>query len=210
MVIIYSGGMDSTTLLHEYQHSIKLAISFNYNSKHNNIEIKYAKKNCEKLGIKHIVINLPFINEHFKSSLLQSGGEIPNGEYDTENIKSTVVPFRNGIMLSIAAGIADSIGAKKILIANHANDSAVYPDCRATFINEMNNAISYGTENNINILAPYTNLTKREIALRGQKYNVAFEDTYSCYRGGEVQCGKCTTCTDRKIALAGFDTTIYQ
>lgn len=210
MVIIYSGGMDSTVLLHQYKHDIKLAISFNYGSKHNALEIPRAKQNCEELGIKHITIDLPFVNEHFKSDLLQSGGEIPEGHYTAENMKSTVVPFRNGIMLSIAAGIADSIGAKKLLIANHAGDHTIYPDCRATFINEMSEAIAFGTENQINILAPYTNITKRDIALIGQKIGVDFTKTWSCYKGHDIHCGVCGTCVERKEALEGFDPTEYK
>lgn len=121
-VIIYSGGMDSTVLLHEYKDDIALAISFDYGSKHNTKEQQYAKKNCEKLGIKHIIIPLSFVNEYFKSDLLQSGGEIPEGHYEAENMKSTVVPFRNGIMLSIACGIAESNNCTRVLIANHAGD----------------------------------------------------------------------------------------
>lgn len=210
MVIIYSGGLDSTVLLHQYQKDIKLAITFDYDSKHNNKEIECAKKNIKKLGIKHIIIKLPFINENFKSNLLKSGGDIPNGEYDSENMKSTVVPFRNGIMLSIAAGIADSIGAKKVLIANHAGDHHIYPDCRPVFIGEMNSAIAYGTENQINILAPYTFITKREIALIGQKLDVNFKDTWSCYKGENIHCGICSTCLERKKSLEGFDVTTYK
>mgnify|MGYP001292072925 CR=1 FL=1 len=209
MLIIYSGGMDSTVLLNEYKNDIKLAVSFNYGSKHNSKEIAFAKKNCKKLKIKHIVIDLPFINKYFASDLLKSGGEIPDGHYEDEMMKKTVVPFRNGIMLSIAAGLAESIGAKKILIANHAGDHAIYPDCRSTFIHEMSNAIAYGTETNINILAPYTNITKRDIALRGHKNGVDFSNTWSCYKGTEKHCGTCGTCNERKEALEGFDPTEY-
>lgn len=137
MIIIYSGGLDSTVLLHEYQKDIKMAISFDYGSKHNQKEIKYAKKNTKKLGIEHKIIKLPFINELFKSDLLKNGGEIPDGHYEEENMKSTVVPFRNGIMLSIAAGIADSIGAKKILIANHAGDHCIRADQNVLTVNGL-------------------------------------------------------------------------
>jgi len=202
--------MDSTVLLNEYKNKIKLAVSFNYGSKHNDMEYKYAKLNCDELGIKSIRIDLPFINKYFKSDLLKSGGNIPEGHYEDLNMKRTVVPFRNGIMLSIACGIAESIGAKKILIANHFGDHAIYPDCRGTFINAMNEAMAYGTYENINILAPYTNLTKRQIALRGQELKVDFSKTYSCYKGGEKHCGKCGTCVERKEALLGYDNTEYE
>lgn len=129
-LIIVSGGMDSVTLLYEKKESIALAISFDYGSNHNQKEIPFAKLHCERLGIKHIVIPLNFIHDYFKSSLLEGAEAIPEGNYDDENMKSTVVPFRNGIMLSIACGIAESNGLKKVLIANHFGDHAIYPDCR--------------------------------------------------------------------------------
>jgi len=118
-VLIYSGGLDSTVLLHEQKERIALAISFNYGSKHNDREFYFAGVNTSKLGIKHIRIDLPFIDSYFKSSLLNSGGDIPEGHYEDKSMRSTVVPFRNGIMLSIAAGIAESIGADTVMIANH-------------------------------------------------------------------------------------------
>ena len=179
MIIIYSGGMDSTVLLHQYADKIKLAVSFNYGSKHNHKEIECAQFQCDTLGIKHIVIDLPFINAHFKSDLLLNGGAIPKGHYQDESMRKTVVSFRNGIMLSIAAGLAESVGAKKILIANHAGDHAIYPDCRATFINSLSDAIAYGTYTHTQILAPYTNKTKRDIALIGKDMKLNFNLTWS-------------------------------
>ena len=124
-VIIVSGGMDSITLLYDKKDEIALGISFDYGSNHNAKEIPYAKKHCERLGIKHITINLDFIHEYFKSSLLEGAEAIPEGNYDEENMKSTVVPFRNGIMLSIAIGIAESHNLKKVLIAHHAGDHTI-------------------------------------------------------------------------------------
>ena len=210
IVILYSGGLDSSVALNEYAQRIRLAISFDYGSKHNKKEIEYAARNCAALGIEHRVIDINFNKMGFVSSLLQSGGDIPNGHYEAENMKSTVVPFRNGIMLSIATGIAESMECNRILICNHAGDHAIYPDCREEFIASMSQAISYGTYNNAEILAPYTNLSKREIALIGQRNGVKFEDTYSCYNGQDIHCGTCGTCTERKEALMGFDTTVYK
>lgn len=209
IVILYSGGMDSTTALYEYANDIRLAVSFDYGSKHNAKEIEYARKNCELLNIEHRIINIDFNELGFKSDLLKSGDDIPNGHYKAETMKKTVVPFRNGIMLSIVAGIAESLECKRLLISNHAGDHAIYPDCRASFIDSMNEAIAYGTYNNINIFAPYTHLSKREIALRGLKIKVPYEYSYSCYNGGDVHCGTCGTCTERKEALQGFDKTDY-
>ena len=210
IVILYSGGMDSSVALYQFAEHIKLAVSFNYGSKHNVREIEYAAQNCKALSIEHRVIELDLNKMGFISDLLQSGGDIPDGHYEDESMKKTVVPFRNGIMLSIAAGIAESIDCNKLLISNHAGDHAIYPDCRPNFINSMSDAIRFGTYNNVEILAPFTNLSKREIALKGKEIDVPFEKTYSCYNGQAEHCGTCGTCTERKEALEGFDPTIYQ
>jgi 7-cyano-7-deazaguanine synthase len=207
-VIIYSGGLDSTVLLYTRKPYIKLAITFDYGSKHNEIEYRYAQKNTSKLDIPHIRIKLPL--KYMKSNLLKKQGGIPEGHYEDISMKKTVVPFRNGIMLSIAAGIAESIGCSKVLIANHAGDHTIYPDCRAPFINAMSNAISHGTYGNLVIDAPFTDMTKRDIALLGKSIGVDFTLTYSCYNGRKHHCGKCGTCVERKEALQGFDKTIYE
>lgn len=200
-VIIVSGGMDSITLLYDKKDEIALGISFDYGSNHNAKEIPYAKKHCERLGIKHITINLDFIHEYFKSSLLEGAEAIPEGNYDEENMKSTVVPFRNGIMLSIAIGIAESHNLKKVLIANHAGDHTIYPDCRPEFIAAINKASVAGTYVNVEVSAPYTNITKGEIAVIGMKLGLDYTETWSCYKGGEKHCGKCGTCRERIEAL---------
>ena len=200
-VIIVSGGMDSITLLYDKKDEIALGISFDYGSNHNAKEIPYAKKHCERLGIKHITINLDFIHEYFKSSLLEGAEAIPEGNYDEENMKSTVVPFRNGIMLSIAIGIAESHNLKKVLIANHAGDHTIYPDCRPEFIAAINKASIAGTYVNVEVSAPYTNITKGEIAVIGMKLGLDYTETWSCYKGGEKHCGKCGTCRERIEAL---------
>lgn len=212
-IIILSGGMDSVTLLYDKKDSISLAITFDYGSNHNKREIKYAKYHCERLGIEHIVIPLDFIHKYFKSSLLEGSDAIPEGHYADENMKSTVVPFRNGIMLSIACGMAESRGLKYVMIANHAGDHSIYPDCRMTFINSMSEAMSYGTYENIKIYAPYTSISKTQIAMIGKSLKIDYSKTYSCYKGGEKHCGKCGTCVERKEALrdAGIeDKTIYE
>ena len=209
-VLVYSGGLDSTTLLYEYKESIALAVSFDYGSKHNKRELEFAAINCARLGIRHMVIPLEFIGRYFKSDLLESGGEIPEGSYADENMKSTVVPFRNGIMLAIAAGLAESYELDAIMLANHSGDHAIYPDCRPEFIEGMASAVKEGTYNGVKLVSPYCNLTKRDIALRGRELGVDFSLTYSCYKGGEKHCGKCGTCTERREALEGFDPTEYE
>lgn len=209
IVILYSGGMDSSVALYRYVDRIRVAVSFHYGSKHNAIEIEHAARNCRQLGIEHRVVDIDLNKMGFVSNLLTSGGEIPDGHYEDENMKKTVVPFRNGIMLSIAAGIAESIGCNKLLISNHAGDHAIYPDCRESFIASMSDAIRFGTYNEVEIFAPFTNLSKRDIALIGNECSVPFEQTYSCYNGQEIHCGTCGTCTERKEALEGFDSTVY-
>ena len=209
-LLIYSGGLDSTTLLHEYKDSIELAVTFDYGSKHNAKEIACAKENCQRLGIRHLIIPLGFIGQYFKSDLLQSGGEIPEGSYADENMKSTVVPFRNGIMLAVAAGLAESYGLDTVLLANHSGDHAIYPDCRPDFIDAFSAAVKAGTYEGIKVVSPYCNITKRDIALRGKAIGLDYSLTYSCYKGGEKHCGKCGTCVERKEALAGFDPTVYE
>lgn len=212
-LIIVSGGMDSITLLHDRKDEIALAVTFDYGSNHNAREIEFAKLNCEKLGIEHIIIPLSFIHDYFKSSLLEGASAIPEGHYESENMKSTVVPFRNGIMLSIACGLAESRGLERVFIANHGGDHAIYPDCRHSFIESMSMAMQYGTYAGVAILAPYTHITKTDIAKIGASCGVDYSLTYSCYKGGEKHCGKCGTCVERKEALrdAGIkDPTEYE
>lgn len=212
-VIILSGGMDSTTLLHYKQDSIALAISFDYGSNHNAREIECARKQCELLGIEHIVIPLDFMGRYFKSSLLEGAENIPVGHYDEENIKSTVVPFRNGIMLSVACGLAESRGLKHVMMANHGGDHAIYPDCRLEFVTAMSEAMRTGTCDGITLEAAFTNMSKSDIARIGKNLGVDYSMTYSCYKGGEKHCGKCATCVERREAMAEAginDPTLYE
>ena len=212
-VIIVSGGMDSTTLLYDRRDEIALAISFDYGSNHNAREIPYAEMHCKRLGIEHITIPLDFMHKYFRSSLLEGADAIPEGHYADENMKSTVVPFRNGIMLAVAAGVAESRNLTKLLIANHGGDHTIYPDCRPEFISAMDSATNAGTYVGVRVVAPYTNITKGDIARIGKKLGINYAETWSCYKGGEKHCGKCGTCVERKEALAyaGIeDTTEYE
>lgn len=211
-LIVLSGGMDSITMLYDFQDKIKMAISFDYGSNHNMREIPFAKLHCRRLKIKHYTIHLGFMHKHFKSSLLEGADAVPNGKYNEENMKSTVVPFRNGIMLSIAAGIAESHGLNAVYIANHAGDHAIYPDCTPAFVDAISKATEAGTYNNLKIIAPYTNITKTDIAKKGKALGIDYNETWSCYKGGNAHCGTCATCNERKMALraAGIDDrTIY-
>ncbi len=211
-LMVLSGGMDSVTMLHEYKDSIDLAVTFNYGSNHNAREIEMARLNCRQLGIELIEIDLSFIGENFHSSLLEGADAIPDGEYDFDNMKSTVVPFRNGIMLSAAAGLAESRGLTHILIASHSGDHALYPDCRDSFVKAMAQAVALGTYDNIRLEAPYSLISKADIARRGAEIGVDYANTYSCYKGREHHCGRCGTCRERREAFAAAgipDPTIY-
>ena len=201
-IIIYSGGLDSTTLLYEERERIAVAVTFDYGSNHAAREIACARRHCAELGIEHIIIDLAFISRYFNSSLTAGADAIPEGNYDDENMRSTVVPFRNGIMLSVACGLAESRGLKRVLIANHGGDHAIYPDCRPEFVKAMDSAMTAGTYEGVKLVAPYTNITKGDIVRRGVKMGVDYSTTYSCYRGGERHCGRCGTCRERKEAFA--------
>jgi 7-cyano-7-deazaguanine synthase len=214
VVVLLSGGMDSVTALYEagVKYDVAGAVSFHYGSKHNEREIPFAAYQAKQLGVPHRVIHLDFIGELFESDLLKRGAEIPKGHYEEQTMKKTVVPFRNGIMLSIAAGYAESKEAHGLVIAAHAGDHAIYPDCREEFMKAMGDAIRLGTYARIEVIRPFISMTKADIAARGQQLGVDYSHTWSCYVGGEFHCGECGTCVERREAfsLAGVpDPTIY-
>ena len=212
-ILIYSGGLDSTTMLYEYRDRIAMAISFDYGSNHNSKEIKCADLHCERLGITHVVIPLDFMRRYFRSSLLDGAEAIPEGHYEDDNMRSTVVPFRNGIMLSVAVGMAESNELQYVMMANHGGDHTIYPDCRPEFVDAFDAAAQAGTFNGVRLLSPYVNMTKADIACRGKQLGIDYSETWSCYKGGDVHCGRCGTCIERREALAEAgieDHTVYE
>lgn len=214
VVVLCSGGMDSVTALYwaRKEHDVVAAISFDYGAKHNHREIPFAAEHAAKFGIRHEVVTLDFVNRLFASDLLKSGGDIPEGHYEAENMKQTVVPFRNAIMLSVACGFAESTHAEGLVIAAHGGDHAIYPDCREDFMRAMGDAMRLGTYAGIKLLRPFIAMTKGEIAAAGAKLGVDFARTWSCYKGGAVHCGRCGTCVERReaFAQAGLkDPTVY-
>jgi 7-cyano-7-deazaguanine synthase len=213
-VIILSGGMDSGVLLAESLADYRQisALSFDYGSKHNARELPFAAALCKRYNVEHRTVALPFLTELFKSSLLKGGEEIPDGSYNTTNMRSTVVPFRNGIMLAIAIGYAENQLADTVLLGSHGGDHAIYPDCRPEFTEAMSAAAEAGTYNGVLVLAPYSNVTKQEIAARGRAIDFDFSLTWTCYKGLEKHCGTCAACNERKLALGhsvGTDPTLY-
>ncbi|KAA3635812.1 MAG: 7-cyano-7-deazaguanine synthase QueC [Calditrichaeota bacterium] len=202
-IILLSGGIDSTTALYHSQENYEIvkAVSFDYGSKHNAKEIDFAQHHAEALNIPHALIELPFINELFKSHLLQSGGDIPDGHYQEKIMKQTVVPFRNGIMLSIAGGLAESENATKLIIAAHTGDHAIYPDCRTDFMQAMSQALKLGTYTKTEIIRPFIDQDKTAIVKIGTKVGIDYSKTWSCYKGLEKHCGSCGTCIERREAF---------
>ena len=215
-LIVLSGGMDSTTsLAHARAQGYKIsgAVHFQYGSKHNARELIAAQALADHYRIQLHVIKLGFINTLFKSDLLKSGSEVPEGHYEDLSMKRTVVPFRNGIMLSIAAGLAESLEADSVTLGNHAGDHAIYPDCRQEFVLPMSAAIEVGTYRRIKLLTPFVSLSKGDIARIGYELGVPFNLTWSCYQGGEKHCGRCGTCVERIEAFQKArvaDPTIYE
>lgn len=213
--MLCSGGMDSVTALHwaRAHHEVQSVLSFDYGSKHNHREIPFAAQQAALIGAPHQVILLDFIGKLFASDLLKSGGDIPEGHYAAANMRRTVVPFRNGIMLAAAAGYAESAGVGGLVIAAHTGDHTIYPDCRDDFMAAMGEAIRLGTDANIELLRPFIALTKGGIAAEGARLKVDFSRTWSCYKGEALHCGRCGTCVERREAFleAGVpDPTVYQ
>ncbi|HYC71008.1 MAG TPA: 7-cyano-7-deazaguanine synthase QueC [Opitutaceae bacterium] len=215
VVVLCSGGMDSVTALHwaRWRHDVRAVLSFDYGAKHNHREIPCAAEQAARLGLPHQVIALDFIGRFYTSALLKSGGDIPEGHYADENMQQTVVPFRNGVMLSVAAGFAESAGAEGLVIAAHSGDHAIYPDCRDDFMRAMADAIRLGTYTGVQLLRPFIALDKGQIAVEGARLGVDFARTWSCYKGGAAHCGRCGTCVERREAFqkAGVsDPTAYE
>lgn len=203
-ILSLSGGLDSTSALHRYRDDIKKAVFFSYGSRQNREELKRAFYNTKKLDVPLQVINVEPIFKNIKSVLL-SDIEIPKDDYNKDNMSKLVVPFRNGIFLSILASIAESDELDTIMLASHTGDHYLYPDCRPEFNQAMREAVKYGTANNVSFFYPFENYTKRDIVRIAVANGMDFRNTYSCYTGNEIHCGECPTCKERKKAMEGFE-----
>lgn len=201
-VIILSGGLDSTVLATEAVASGNevFALTFNYGQRHS-CEIEAAEAVAAKLGIPHKIINIPDLGMMGGSALTDNNIDVPEDEYDVDNLKVTVVPNRNMIMLSFAVSYAISVGADRILYGAHSGDHAVYPDCRKEFINAMKLAIAKCSFEPVFLSAPYQNKTKAEIVEIGINVGAPMDLTWSCYNGGHTPCGRCSTCRERAEAF---------
>ncbi|MDG2170459.1 MAG: 7-cyano-7-deazaguanine synthase QueC [Opitutales bacterium] len=208
-VIVYSGGLDSTVLLYHLLatgDSVS-TLAVNYGQRHSK-ELKQAKAITSKLGIEHREVDLTSINQLLGgSSLTDSSISIPQGHYEEDNMKSTVVPNRNMILLSLATGWAVSKKAECVSYAAHSGDHAIYPDCRNEFAEALDKAIRLADWQEVYLNRPFVDLTKADIVKLGSELNVPFEQTWSCYEGQDVHCGRCGTCIERREAfhLAGVE-----
>lgn len=203
IVVIYSGGMDSFTVLNEAVRTGKrvYAVSFNYGQKHAK-ELHYAQKVCDELAIPHKVVDITAIHQLLLGSSLTDDIEIPDGHYAEESMKSTMVPNRNMIMLSLAIGYAVSIGADSVFYGAHSGDHAIYPDCRPEFVLKMAEVSKIANYEPVDIVAPFLDQSKIDILRRGLALGLDYSKTWTCYKGREKACGKCGACQERLEAFA--------
>lgn len=206
-VIIYSGGLDSTVLLYhlraagDHPH----ALSIDYGQRHR-CELAAAARICEGCGVPHSTADLSSIQPLLaESSLTSPEIEVAEGHYTEATMKSTVVPNRNMIFLALATGHALSIGASRVAYAAHSGDHAIYPDCRNEFADAMAAAMALADWNTVELMRPFVDWTKAGIVRRGAELGVPFVQTWSCYKGGDLHCGRCGTCIERREAFALAD-----
>ena len=213
-VVVCSGGMDSTVLAYKVHRDDPVdltLVSFDYGQRHKR-ELSSAEAVADRLDAEWVLIDLVDYGAALASSALTNPDvPVPHGHYADESMRATVVPNRNAVMLAMAFGLAVDRGAKAVYTGVHAGDHPIYPDCRPEFIVALNRALRVGTEGyrhpDLQLLAPFVNVDKTEVARLGVELGVPFDLTWSCYEGGEVHCGECGTCVERIEALtdAGAD-----
>lgn len=205
-ILVYSGGMDSTTLLYKLlrEGDEILCLSFNYGQRHKK-ELRAAAAICKKLEVPHKIVDITALKSLMSGSSLTSNIKVPEGHYKDKTMRATVVPNRNMIFLSLAIAQAVSLKFDRVAIAVHAGDHAIYPDCRPEFIRKMRAVAKIANYEAIDIYAPFLNMTKRKIAILGQKLGVDYSKTWTCYKGLVKPCGKCGACKEREEALDDID-----
>ncbi len=203
-VVIYSGGMDSFTLLNRVLRAGKdvHALSFDYGQKHKK-ELDYAASVCRSLQVPHKVVDITSINQLIATSALTADIDMPEGHYADDNMKQTVVPNRNMILLSLAVGYAVSLEASEVYYGAHGGDHAIYPDCRPLFVEKMNQVCAIANYQAVSIEVPYLHADKGEILADGLAMGLDYSQTWTCYNGREKACGKCGACQER---LEAFET----
>jgi 7-cyano-7-deazaguanine synthase len=203
-IVSLSGGLDSSVMLAhilDRKYEVERAISFTYGSKHNQYENAAAEQVAKYYDVPWTLIDLSTAFANFRSALLKTGKPLPQGHYEEDTMRQTVVPFRNGIFLSVLAGLADSLGCQYLFIGAHAGDHFIYPDCRPVFMENMYNAIRLGTDSNVELRTPFIEKTKKDLVAIGSKLNVPFELTRTCYSDQPNACGLCGSCQERLEAF---------
>lgn len=202
ILVILSGGMDSSVLLyqlHREGHDVS-ALSFDYGQRHRK-ELDCARDLCARLGVPWALADLSSLRALLSSALTSGGAEVPDGHYAEASMKATVVPNRNMIMLSVAAGVAISQGRGAVAYAAHAGDHAIYPDCRPAFADALSEVLEVCDYEPVELMRPFVELTKADLVRLGHELGVPFEATWSCYKGGDLHCGACGTCVERREAF---------
>ena len=204
VVVIFSGGMDSFTVLNlAVKQGLEVfALSFDYGQRHKK-ELDYAARACQGLGVQHKIVDISAINQLIGGSSLTSDIDVAEGHYEEDSMKSTVVPNRNMILLSMAVGYAVSIGANKVYYGAHSGDHAIYPDCRPEFVHKMNDVCAIANYEAVEIVTPYLEVSKTAILTAGLEMDLDYNLTWTCYNGREKACGKCGACQERLEAFAG-------
>ncbi|MDV4159283.1 7-cyano-7-deazaguanine synthase QueC [Rhizobium brockwellii] len=215
-IVVCSGGLDSVTLAHKVAAEQQLIglVSFDYGQRHRK-ELDFAARCASRLAVPHHIIDIASIGGHLSGSALTDNVEVPDGHYAEETMKATVVPNRNAIMLAIAFGLAAAQNADAVAVAVHGGDHFIYPDCRPGFIDAFQHMQNEALDGyaRVKLLAPYVDVSKAAIVVDGEKHGTPFSETWSCYKGGELHCGRCGTCVERREAfhLAGVrDPTEYE
>lgn len=209
-IAVCSGGLDSVVLSHKIasEHELLSLLSFDYGQRHKK-ELEYAARAAGTLGVPHEIIDITAIGAHLSGSALTDDVDVPDGHYAEETMKITIVPNRNAIMLAIAFGVAAAKKADAVATAVHGGDHFIYPDCRPGFINSFEAMQKQALDGyaDISLYTPFVEVPKSEIVVEGAKINAPFADTWSCYKGGNIHCGTCGTCVERREAfhIAGVE-----
>ena len=209
-LVVCSGGLDSVTLAYKVaeESEVDSLMSFNYGQRHTT-ELDYARRCAEKLSVPHDIVDIRSIGQLLSGSALTDNIEVPDGHYEEESMRVTVVPNRNAIMLSIVFGAAAARACDAVAIAVHGGDHFIYPGCRPDFIDSFQKMQDHALNgvHSVKLLAPFVNIDKAEVVRQGAALGVPFIDTWSCYQGSGHHCGRCGTCVERReaFALAGVD-----
>ena len=202
-VVLFSGGLDSTVLVHhllQEKADLKL-LSIDYGQRHQR-EIISSTQIAESLQLPHFILSLPSLAKLLGgSALTDEKVSLPEGHYAEDSMKATVVPNRNMILISLAAGHAISLNFDTVAYAAHAGDHTIYPDCRPEFADALDQTLKLADWKKITLHRPFVKWSKEDLVRHGKELGVPFEKTWSCYAGKEIHCGKCGTCVERKEAF---------